>query len=220
LTGIRTLDVRGDAPSPSLLAEVGEHLREGGLVVHPTETVYGFGCALREAPIRRIQSLKGRGPDRPFLILVPSRESVGGLAWTEEAEELARVFWPGALTLVLRDPKGLFPVGIRSPRGSVALRVSPHPVASGLVDALGGPITSTSANQPGDRPALTADEARRTALSLGAYDDLWVLDAGPLDPSPPSTIIDVSGPRPVVSRIGAIPLNRLRCVLPEIHGPT
>jgi tRNA threonylcarbamoyl adenosine modification protein (Sua5/YciO/YrdC/YwlC family) len=199
---------------------VGDHLRGGGLVVHPTETVYGFGCALREAPIRRIQTLKGRGPDRPFLILVPSKEAVGGLAWTKDAEELAQVFWPGALTLVLRDPKGLFPAGIRSPRGSVAVRVSPHPVARGLVEALGGPITSTSANQPGNRPALSAAEARRTALALGADEALWVLDGGPLDPSPPSTIIDVSGPNPVVSRIGAIPLNRLRCVLPEIHGPS
>ncbi|MFC1660710.1 L-threonylcarbamoyladenylate synthase [Gemmatimonadota bacterium] len=217
---LRTLLVRGDAPDSFLLAEAAEHLREGGLVALPTETVYGFGCALQEQAIRKIQALKGRGPDRPFLILVPDRASVDGLAWTPEAEELARVFWPGALTLILRDPRGLFPEGIRSPRGSVAVRLSPHPVANGLVQALGEPMTSTSANQPGDRPALSAPEARVTALALGAGSEFWVLDGGPLDPSLPSTIVDFSAPTPVVSRIGAIPLNRLRCTLPEIHAPS
>jgi L-threonylcarbamoyladenylate synthase len=211
------LNVRGEAPDPPVLAEVARFLHGGGVIAMPTETVYGFGCALLEGPIQRIQAMKGRSPDRPFLVLVPSRQTVTELAWTPEAEELARVFWPGALTLVLRDTRRAFPPGVRSPRGSVAVRVSPHPVARGLLENLGGPITSTSANPSGDPPALTALEAREAAVAADAGGEVWVLDGGPLEPSLASTIVDFSGPEPFVSRIGAIPPERLRCVLPDIH---
>ena len=101
----------------------------------------------------------------------------------------------------------------------MAIRVSPHPLASAVVTALGRPLVSTSANSPGGLPATTAAEALETARALGAGDEMWVLDGGPLSPSEPSTIVDCTGPAPVVRRVGAIPVNRLRCVLPEIHEP-
>jgi len=139
--------------------------------------------------------------------------------WTPQAKEFARVFWPGALTLILKDPEHRFPTGVRSREETVAVRISPHPVARGVVEAFGAPIVSTSANPPGGVPALTAGEALETAIALGAKDDLWVLDGGPLDTSESSTLVDCSQPEPVVKRIGAIPIHRLRCVMPEIHGP-
>jgi len=217
VTELRMLDVRGEVPDPSLLAEVARFLHGGGVIAMPTETVYGFGCALLEGPIQRIQTMKGRRSDRPFLVLVPSRQAVNGLAWTPEAEELARIFWPGALTLVLRDTRRAFPPGVRSPRGGVAVRVSPHPVAKAILENLGEPITSTSANPTGDPPALTALEAWEAALAAGAGGEVWVLEGGPLEPSLASTIVDFTGTGPVVSRIGAIPLGRLQNVLPDIH---
>ena len=213
----RVLDLRGEAPDSSYLVEAARFLRGGGVVAMPTETVYGFGCALLDGPIRRIQAMKGRGPDRPFLVMVPSRQAVSGLAWTPEAAELARVFWPGALTLVLSDTERGFPSGVRSPTGGVAVRVSPHPLATGLLETLGGPLTSTSANPPGEAPALTASQAREAILAAGAGGDVWVLDGGPLEPSLPSTIVDFTGPEPVVTRIGAVPPELLKTVLPEIH---
>ena len=216
----RLLEVWGDPPDSTLLGMVARHLEGGGLVAMATETVYGFGCGLQPEPLKEVQRLKGRGPGKPFLVLVPSPEAVGGLAWTPPAREFAEVFWPGALTLILNDPEKTFPKGVRSAKGTVAIRVSPHPVARGVVEALGGPVVSTSANPPGGLPALSAREAMETAIALGAGEDLWVLDSGPLDPSDASTLIDCSGPEPVVKREGAIPIQRLRCVLPELDGPS
>lgn len=215
----RLLEVWGDPPEEEILAMVARYLESGGIVAMPTETVYGFGGALLEGPIRAIQRLKVRVVDQPFLVLIPGPEAVPELEWTSVALELARVFWPGALTLVLRDPQRHFPPGVRSLEGTVAVRQSPHPLAAGLVGTLGQPIISTSVNPPGGVPALTAQEALEVSVSLGAGGDLWVLDGGPLPPSDPSTIIDCSGAEPVVIRAGSLPVNRLRCVLPGLEGP-
>jgi L-threonylcarbamoyladenylate synthase len=208
-----------DPPDPARLEWVVGHLSEGGLLALPTETVYGFGCAADPGPVDDLMTLKGRGPDRPFLVLVPDREAVARLAWTEEARELARVFWPGALTLILEDPEGLFPPGIRSPRGTVAVRRTPHSLARRVVEALGRPMVSTSANLPCAPPALSAREAWLAARALVAGPRLWVLDGGALDPSEPSTLVDCTGSEPKILRAGAVPVHRLRCVLPEIHDP-
>jgi L-threonylcarbamoyladenylate synthase len=216
----RTLDMRGGPPDPELLALVAGHLAGGGLVAMPTETVYGFGATLEEDAVRKIQRLKGRGPEKPFLVLIPGPDSTEGLVWTPRARDLAATFWPGALTLILRDPQGLFPPGVRSPEGTVAIRQSPHPVARGVVEALGQPLISTSANPPGGSPARSADEVRKAVLAMGAGGELWILDGGTLAPSEPSTVVDCSGPDPVVVRPGSIPANRLRCVLPRLEGPS
>lgn len=216
----RILDIWGNPPDPALLGMVARHLEEGGLVAMPTETVYGFGCALQAGAIQEVQRLKGRGPEKPFLVLVPGPETVSDLSWTPRARELALAFWPGALTLILRDPKEVFPPGVRSQDGSVALRVSSHSVARGVVETLGEPVVSTSANPPGGLPALTASQAEETAVILGAGDDVWILDGGSLSPSDPSTLVDCTGSEPVVRRPGALSLNHLRRILPDIHGPS
>lgn len=218
MTGPQVLKISGTDPDELALDLMAQHLDQGGVVAMPTETVYGFGCALQPAAIRRIQALKGRGTDKPFLILTPSQVSLPGLSWTSEARDLADVFWPGALTLILADRTGMYPEGVRSPTGSVAVRMSPHPVARGLVEALGAPITSTSANAPGDLPARSGEQARVAAIGLGAEDEMWVVDAGELPPSPPSTIVDCTGPGPQVRRVGAIPVERLRCVTANLYG--
>ncbi len=217
--GPRLLEVPGDPPDPPVLRWIAEHLVGGGLVAMPTETVYGLGGTLEDAPLTALQRLKGRGEEKPFLVLVPGIEAVGDLVWTAEARELAQGFWPGGLTLVLRNAGGRFPRGVESPRGTVAVRQSSHPVAKAVLEILGVPIISTSANAPGGVPARTAREAREVALALGAGGELWVLDSGPLPPSEPSTIVDCSGERPVVLRAGSVPEGRLRCVLPHIQGP-
>lgn len=217
--GPRMLKMWGEPLEPELLSVVARHLEGGGLVAMPTETVYGFGASVDEKPLKELQRMKGRGGEKPFLILVPDANSMSHLLWTPQALEFARVFWPGALTLVLRDEGHRFPEGVRSAKGTVAIRQSPHPVARGVVEALGGPVISTSANPAGGVPALSAEEAREAARSLGAGEELWVLDGGRLSPSEPSTVIDFSGKEPVVLRVGSIPINRLRCVLPELQEP-
>jgi L-threonylcarbamoyladenylate synthase len=210
------IDLRADPDAD--LSEVVRHIRADGLVAYPTETVYGLGGAVTPAAVAALQRLKGREGDKPFLALVRSEDDVAGLAWNDAARELAAVFWPGPLTLVLADPLGIFPVGVRDERsGAVGVRVSPHPLVARLVGELGGPLTSTSLNVPGEAPAASGSEAAEIVARLGGT-DVPVLDVGTLPPSAPSTVLDCTGPVPVVLRAGSVPTERLRCAIPEIHG--
>jgi L-threonylcarbamoyladenylate synthase len=212
----RTLDVWADVERH--LREILEHLAAGGLIAYPTETVYGLGGALRADAVARVRELKGREGGKPLLVLVPSADSVSGLRWTPSARDLARIFWPGPLTLVLEDPLGIFPAGVRDEdTHAVGVRVSPHPVVARLVSGLGGPLTSTSLNVPGESPAASGGEASKVVTSLHAPDVL-VLDWGTLAPSLPSSVVDCTGDEPVVIREGAVPTSRLRCAVPAIHG--
>lgn len=212
------VDLKGAALTPEELEPAAEHLRGGGIIAYPTETVYGFGGLCTRSAVERVRALKRRADDRPLLVLVRGAEDAAGLRWTEAARELAAIFWPGALTLVLADPDGVFPDGVRSAEGTVALRVSPHPLVAALLGRVRAPLTSTSANAPGEAPARSAEEALAVGMRLGAGDELLVVDGGRLPPSGPSTIVDCRGPTPVVVREGTVPLDRLRCALPAIHA--
>ena len=218
MTGPRVIDFRDATRAADTLDSVLDHLKRGGLLAYPTETVYGFGGLPTQAVIKRLLALKKREPAKPMLLLVQDGESVSDLTWTPEAVELADVFWPGSVTLVLSDPGARYPEGVRGSDGGVAVRVSPHPLVRELVSGVGGPIISTSANRPGEAPALDAQGALGAAVAAGAGEELWVLDGGALEPSRPSTIIDCSGPVPVVLRQGTVPLGRVRCVLPGVQA--
>ena len=125
--------------APDTLDSVQEHLRLGGLLAYPTETVYGFGGLPIRSVIDTLMELKKRDLEKPMLLLVPDREAVSDLTWTPEAIELAEVFWPGSVTLVLADPGSRYPEGVRGSDGSVAVRVSPHPLAQELGPRCGWP---------------------------------------------------------------------------------
>lgn len=193
-----------------------EHLRLGGLIAYPTETVYGFGCALRPAALERLASLKGRAEQKPFLLLIAGPEQVPELEWSEDATRLAAAFWPGPLTLALWAEPNRLPQRVVGPNGAIAVRASPHPAVQAVLRALGEPITSTSANLPGQPPATSTEEVLAVLEALGEPEDLWLLDGGALPPSPPSTIVDCSGPRSRVVRRGVIATNELRTVVEEI----
>ena len=213
---VRVADLRG-YPDADLGAVV-EHIQAGGLVAYPTETVYGIGGACTSEAAARVREVKGRGEGKPLIALVPDIEGVEALDWTADARELATIFWPGSVTLVLRDPDGLFPPGVRDPgRNTVGVRVSPHPIASRLVEALGAPLTSTSLNRSGEPPITTGSDARAFLKTIDAP-DVWLIDGGTLPASAASTVVDCTGPRPRVLREGAIPTVRLRCAIPEIDG--
>lgn len=200
-------------------SRVAAYLREGGLVAHPTETVYGIGCALRADALARLARLKRRGTPRPFLLLVRGAQDVPGLEWTEEAQRLARAFWPGPLTLVLRATHADYPAEVVGEGGTVAIRASPHPAVLAVLSELGEPITSTSANLPGEPPAATADAVRAVLAALAPGEPVCILDVGPLPPSPPSTVLAVTGGRPRLLRAGAVPVDELRQVVDEIDEP-
>lgn len=186
------------------LREVGRHLRSGGLLGYPTETVYGLGGLAEAEPLRELAALKRRDPDKPFLLLLPDPQGPLGLVWNRCARRLAERLWPGPLTLVLPDPGRAYPAQVRGGTGGVAVRMSPAPVARQILYEVGAPVTSTSANPPGGAPARSGKEAWAAVRALGADERLWVVDAGELPPAPTSTIVDCTGRDPVVLRAGAL----------------
>jgi len=188
------------------------HLRGGGLLAYPTETVYGLGSRPRAADLQALADLKGRRADKPFLLLVSNRvmAEAQGLAFSAAADALGRAFWPGPLTLVLSGGGGRLPDALRGPEGGIAVRWTSHRDVARLVAALGEPLTSTSANRPGAAPAPGADAiAREFAGPVGAG-TLLVLDGGVLGSRPPSTIVDCTAPLARLVREGAITRADLR----------
>jgi L-threonylcarbamoyladenylate synthase len=179
------------------------HLRTGGCIAYPTETVYGLGCALDPAALQVLGELKRRDSDRPFLILIGEAD-FSGVEWTPAARALAEAFWPGPLTLALAADADRFPGQVLSPDGTLAVRRSSSPAVAAILDALGEPVTSTSANAPGLAPALDAGGAAAAVRALGGDDCFCILDGGTLPASPPSTLVRAVGDRAEIVREGAI----------------
>ncbi|HEX5436895.1 MAG TPA: L-threonylcarbamoyladenylate synthase [Gemmatimonadaceae bacterium] len=196
------------------------HLEAGHVLAYPTETVYGFGGAVDHAAVDALVRLKERPPAKPFLLLVASSEMVTRLELrlSGYAAQLAARHWPGPLTLVLPGGGRQIPDRLRGPEGGVAVRWTSHPQVARLLRAYGRPITSTSANVPGEPAAMSAGEiiARwDTAIARGM---LRVLDGGHLAASSPSTVVDCTGRRPRVIRPGAIASAVLRESVPDLIG--
>ena len=188
------------------------HLGRGGLLAYPTETVYGLGSAPEEEALAALARLKGRPPQKPFLLLVASRRmaEAWGLVFTTAASAMADAFWPGPLTLVLRGAEGRLPDALRGPEGGVAVRYTSHPGIARLVAGLDHPLTSTSANRPGSQAAPGVDRIAETFREAIADGTLLVLDGGVLGNVPPSTLVDCTAPLPLMIREGAIPRAELR----------
>lgn len=198
--------------TPAELDEAARRLAAGELVVHPTEAVYGIGGLLEDHPLAALRRMKGR-PTDGFVVLAPSAESVGR-ALGPVGRALARAFWPGPLTLVVDDPEDRFHPAAKAADGSVALRAPDHPVAQVLLARAGRPITSTSANPPGEPPAATAAAARRAARAMGR--ELFVVDAGPLPGGAPSTLVRLTPDgAPVVLRQGPVGADAVAAALGE-----
>ncbi len=192
-------------------------LAADGCVVLPTDTVYGIGAdAFSARGVTGLLAAKGRTRAMPPPVLIAHAGVLDGLAdeVSEDARALARAFWPGGLTLILHAQPSLgWDLG--ETRGTVALRVPDDDVARALLIET-GPLAVSSANRTGRPAATTADEA---AAMLGESVELY-LDDGPrgepgTDPVA-STIVDCTGEAPVVVRHGAIPLQRLREVVPAV----
>jgi L-threonylcarbamoyladenylate synthase len=195
-------------------------MKEHRVLAYPTETVYGFGGAVDSDSVARLIALKGRPPDKPFLLIVAESEMITrlGLHLTSYASKLAAGFWPGPLTLVLPGGERQVPDQLRGPEGGIAVRWTPHRGLSRLVQAYGSPITSTSANRPGVPPATNASQILHQWTDAVALGTLHVLNGGQLLSSPPSTVVDCTGPRPRVIRPGAILFATLRASVPDIIG--
>ncbi len=209
---------RTPAEVAAAIPAVVTHLSRRGIIAYPTETIYGLGSSVSAAAVDRLSALKGRPAGKPFLLLVSARDMVGrvGLRLNDAGERLAAAFWPGPLTLVVPGGERTLPELLRGPEGGVAVRWTSHPGAARIVAVLGAPITSTSANRPGQEPAADGPGVEATFPAEVASGALLVLDAGRLEASPPSTVIDCTGAVPRLLREGAVRVSALRSVVPSL----
>ncbi|WP_283608596.1 L-threonylcarbamoyladenylate synthase [Mycolicibacterium poriferae] len=185
-------------------------LKGGRLVVMPTDTVYGIGAdAFDGSAVAALLAAKGRGRDMPVPVLVGSWHTIQGLVYTvpNSAKELIRAFWPGALSLVVRQAPSLA-WDLGDAHGTVMLRMPLHPVAIELLRAV-GPMAVSSANISGRPAAVTADQARD---QLGDLVDVY-LDGGPAEQQSASTIVDLTGAHPRVLRQGPVTVEAIASVL-------
>ena len=172
------------------IQKAAEILRSGGLVVFPTETVYGLGAnALDPSAIRKIYALKGRPATSPIIVHVASIEQARELAaeWPPEAERLAREYWPGPLTLVV-PKKPIIPDDATAGLPTVGLRMPRHPLALALLREAGLPIAAPSANRFTQLSPTTAQHVREAF----GDDTPFLLDGGPCEVGLESTVIAVT----------------------------
>ncbi len=177
-------------------------IRAGGIVAFPTESFYGLAVDIhREEAVRRLFIAKGRSPDQPVLLLLPSLESVEDYAAgiPGAARRLMDRFWPGGLTLVFNAARTVSPL-LTGGTGTIGLRLSSHSLATGLASTLGSAVTGTSANPSRLPPACTAGEAEQ---SLSRHLDL-ILDGGRTAGGPGSTVLDVTVDPPCILRRGQV----------------
>jgi L-threonylcarbamoyladenylate synthase len=185
-------------------------LRGGRLVVLPTDTVYGIGAdAFDRDAVAALLSAKGRGRDMPVPVLVGSWHTIDGLVYSvpNSARQLIRAFWPGALSLVVRQAPSL-QWDLGDAHGTVMLRMPLHPVAIELLRDV-GPMAVSSANISGRPPAVTVDEARD---QLGDLVEVY-LNGGPAEQQAASTIVDLTGAHPRVLRHGPVTVESVAEVL-------
>jgi L-threonylcarbamoyladenylate synthase len=191
----------------SWVREAARCIRGGGVIVYPTETVYGIGCdPWNRAAVELVQGMKRRSRERAMLLLADSRRMVEDRFGSLDplSALLADAFWPGPLTLVIR-PSVVCPDYLFGPSGGVAVRVTAHPLCAEIIREFGGPILSTSANISGQPPVVTFEDAREL---FGSEADM-ILEAREPVTGTPSTVVDATSGTIRCVREGALPLVRI-----------
>jgi L-threonylcarbamoyladenylate synthase len=204
---VEILKVDSGRPDRRSLDAAAEAVLRGGVIAFPTDTVYGLGCSLLDvAAVEMVGRLKRRARDHAFISLIPDPSQALGLALSVSgvAKRLIDRFWPGPLSLVFVAAE-IVPARVRGAGGTIALRCPNDVLSHALLQRIGGPMVSSSANLSGQPPAATAEEVVAT---FGNQLDL-VLDGGPRRGGIPSTLVDVSGPRPKLLRRGSLDVTAL-----------
>ncbi len=184
----------GSGKDEERLKKAGGILKAGGLVAFPTETVYGLGGdALNPASSRKIYAAKGRPSDNPLIVHICRFSDLERIAWDPDhrAAAVAKAFWPGPLTMILKK-KDVIPPETTGGLDTVAVRFPSHPVAQRLIDAAGGFVAAPSANTSG-RPSPTS--ARYVAEDMDGKIDM-ILDGGDVGIGLESTIVDLTERNP------------------------
>lgn len=209
----RILTLQPHAPQPDLIEQAAAEILRGGLVAFPTETVYGLGAnALNEQAVARIFKAKGRPFHDPLIVHLASVNDLSSVASEIPAiaRELAHVFWPGPLTLILPKQQSV-PDNVTAGLSAVAVRVPSHPVALALLRASGVPIAAPSANRFGHTSPTTAAHVMD---DLADRIDL-ILDGGPATIGVESTVLDITRMPYIILRPGGVS----REALENLIGP-
>jgi len=189
-------------------------LKRGGLLAFPTETVYGLGGLASSGVKKRLQVVKGRETKRPIGLFVSSISQVREIASEipSYADKLMRRFWPGPLTLVFQSSDRRLRLLLH--QGTIGIRIPQQKWLLTVLKKLDRPLLQTSANLSGRSPARTAGEVQRL---FGDRLNLTI-DAGRLKKTRPSTVVDASGPVPIILRKGLLSQRELERVLKmKIH---
>jgi len=208
------VSVDPERPDPAIVRRAAEVLRRGGLVAFPTETVYGLGAnALDAGAVAKIFAAKGRPAADPLIVHIaaPAQLDVVAQEIPALARELARDFWPGPLTLVLRR-RAAVPANVAAGRDTVAVRMPAHQVALALAEAAGVPIAAPSANLF-TRPSPTL--AAHVLEDLGGRIDM-LLDGGPTPIGIESTVLDLTRDPPALLRPGGVSIEALQRHIPAL----
>jgi L-threonylcarbamoyladenylate synthase len=202
-------------PEPEVIELAARRLKQGAVLVYPTETFYGLGArAFDSKANRRILELKEREEGKPLPLIASDRDQIEMLTGhvSEDLERLAEAFWPGPLTLVVPARPGLD--GPLAHVMTVAVRVSGSVIARELARATASPLTATSANRTRQLPPKTAGEVE---LALGGEVDL-LLDGGPTPGGKPSTIVDLTRGEPRLLREGPVSFENVLGALRGLYG--
>jgi L-threonylcarbamoyladenylate synthase len=201
-------------PNPPEMAGLGEIIKKGGLVAFPTETVYGLGGdALNPESSKKIYAAKGRPSDNPLIVHIADLNDLPKLVVSvpERAKKLADAFWPGPLTMIL-NKSDLVPTETTGGLSTVAVRFPSHKVAQELIKASGGYIAAPSANLSG-KPSPTL--AKYVLEDMDGRVDA-IIDGGDIPIGLESTIVDLTGEKPMILRPGYITKEMLESVLGEV----
>jgi L-threonylcarbamoyladenylate synthase len=203
---------------PAGIAKAADLLRAGKPVAFPTETVYGLGADATDArAAARLFEIKGRPRFNPLIVHLAEAEAAEALAlFDRRAEQLAEQLWPGPLTLVLpRRPDGPLALLVSAGLDTVAVRVPAHPVARRLLRAAGLPVAAPSANRSG---AVSPTDPRHVLDDLGGRIPL-ILAGGRSPVGVESTVIDLTGPEPVLLRPGGVPREAIEGRIGRLADP-
>lgn len=210
---MKIFEINPKDPSQEAIQEAVKMIKWGGSVVYPTDTVYGLGVeALSERAVSRLFKIKKRPLNKPVPVMVKDIAMAKKLAFIDrKIERVLERVWPGPVTVVL-EKRGIVPTILTAGQPKIGLRIPDYQLTQLLMEQLDQPITTTSANFSGEPPLLCAEEIIKIFQKIYPRPDL-ILDAGCLEKKSPSTVLDLTGPKPKILRLGPVSKKDLLDIL-------
>jgi len=202
-------------PETGIIAEAARIIRNGGVVVFPTRSLYGLGAdAFNPKAVNRIFHIKQRPATKPILVLIKDKDELDRLAAIvpPAATAIMKRFWPGRISIVFQAKQGLL-ANLTAGTNKIGIRLPGHNVASALVKVACSPITGTSANLSGNAGCFQVNDLDEKIVDSV---DL-ILDAGPLKGGVGSTVVDVTGETPMILRQGELSQKDISNVIDNLN---